>query len=185
VIATWEDSVNFPTACTVGGTPATAGPGRQNNGNDGIQLYYFPNTSAGSRTISVTFGVGAVVPGWVALEFSGIATSTPLDVSASYTTLEGDGNTPGSNARTNNSTETAQTYELLVGVIKNYAGANVTPSSTPSAWSEPYDHGMAPVYGTDIQYLVVTSTGTYNCTGTLETVTHWAAVLATFKGASL
>ena len=180
IFCSWEDSGNIPSACTVDGTSASACTGIKSHGGVGEAggiIFYFPNTVSGSKTISVTWGSGNAFPGWVALEFSGVATSSPLEVESAL----GSATNGTSAASTTNATSTTTANSLLVGLIKNYEGRTTTVNTSPTDWNEAHDGGGSPVYGTEVQYLVVSSAAVYQAAGTLSGNGYWVAALATFK----
>ena len=176
IFCTWEDSDQHPSGATVGGTSASGLTGAHyTTGEVGVKIFYFPSTVSGSKTISVTWNVADLSRGWVALEFSGVATTSPLEVQSA---LGGTSATTSPTTTNANSTTTANS--LLVGVIKNYIGSTTIPNSSPSTWNEAYEGSSSPVYGTEVQYLVVSSAAVYQCAGTISSA-KWAAALATFK----
>jgi hypothetical protein len=48
-------------------------------------MYYASNIAAGTNTVTITFDAAAAGPDIRILEYSGIASSNPVDVTAAYT----------------------------------------------------------------------------------------------------
>jgi len=135
-----------------------------------VEIWYALNVSSASQSITVNLSGS---PGWAVAdicEYSGILTSSALDVVASNS---GSGYTTD----TGSTITTSQGIELWVGGTDEYAVSQSNPT-----------HGFVVLDGTlnrdSLAYLenIVTSTGTAN-SGTSTTLSGaWSGAIATFKG---
>lgn len=136
-------------------------------------LHYIENNIGGADTVTVNYGSTQFDLGCMFVaEYSGIATASALDKTATATGFGGTSNS-GSTATT------TQADELLIGVT---SGTHTFGSYTPgSGWTERADitTGRPGHY----QEKIVSSTGAYDSTATLSTNANWAAGIATFKAA--
>ena len=128
-------------------------------------IYYARNIAGGSNTVTVKFNQSAAYPNVNVLEYSGLDTVNPLDVSASAT---GSGTTANSGTAT-----TRSANELIVG-----AG---NPSSGFTGAGSGFSSRLINGYGGISEDRVVSSTGSYNATATLTSGT-WVMQMVAFRG---
>jgi hypothetical protein len=125
-------------------------------------------------TITVTFSASASVPICGAYEYSGIASSSWLDQTATATGT-------GTTASSGNITTTAAS-EVLVGVICN-GGVSLATATVEAGWSEADNVSTAGAKNIEVEDLVVFATGTHAATAALSGSNDWAAVVASYKAA--
>lgn len=134
-------------------------------------IWYVPNCANGANTVTLSGGFGGFEIIGVA-EYSGVATSTPIDQTNSANNSI---NNPDSGPVT-----TTQASELLVGVIA-HAGNN-SAITFDSPWTQREDKQAGGIRRMAFADRIVSSTGTYNATGTFATSpADWQALIATFK----
>ena len=127
-------------------------------------IYYAKNIAAGSNTVTVTFNQAAGWPNVNVMEYSGLSTTSPLDVTA---TASGTGTTANSGSAT-----TTAANELIVG-----AGNPVTAFTAAGSG---FSNRIINSFGGISEDKIVTSTGSYNATATM-TSGGWIMQMATFK----
>jgi hypothetical protein len=137
-----------------------------------VAWYYAYNVTGGSVTITVTAGG---VPTVLALEYSGITTSDPLDKQTTANTSSGD-----TAISSGNTTTTAQADELILGFTAPYAASTYMQPGTNFMLRDGYTNGtnMQICYSED---RVVSATGTYAATFTQEGADGYICKVATFK----
>jgi hypothetical protein len=128
-------------------------------------IYYAKNIAGGSTTVTVTFNRSASYPNVNVLEYSGLDTTNPLDVSAAAI---GSGTTASSGSAT-----TRAASELIVG-----AG---NPSSVFKSAGSGFTSRLINAFGGISEDKIVSSTGSYNATATL-TSGSWVMQMAAFRG---
>jgi hypothetical protein len=137
-------------------------------GSDGkLYTYYASNINGGSGAITVTVtlsGASGYDVIW-ATEYAGVAASDPVDQ-----TSAANGN---SAAIASGSKTTTQASELIYGFAASYQGA--TASSPLTQRSNADGHFIAD--------RIVSSTGSYQVTGTNNPSGMWGCQMVTFKGA--
>jgi hypothetical protein len=166
VAVMWGDTTSTVSSVTdsKGNTYALAlGPNRVTGLSSAI--YYAKNIVGGSNTVTVTFNQTVSYPNVNVLEYSGLDTTNPLDVSAAAT---GSGTTANSGSAT-----TTSANELIVG-----AG---NPMSVFTGAGSGFSSRIINAYGGISEDKIVSSTGTYNATATLTSGT-WVMEMATFRG---
>ena len=129
-------------------------------------LYYAANIIGGSNTVTVTFNTTAAWPNVNVMEYSGLSTSNPLDVTSAGT---GAGTTANSGSAT-----TTSASELIVG-----AG---NPVTTFTAAGSGFTSRVINSFGGISEDKIVNATGSYNATATM-TSGGWVMQVATFKAA--
>lgn len=155
------DGVNTYTGLTLAnGQTAGAGPL--------CQMFRCININGGSRTILATFGASAGFSCMSVVEFSGGITA--FDVEGFST-----GPLNNTTAITSNFTTTAAN-EALVCAVKNYGGAAATPQAS---WTEVVDNTGS--NGFEVQYRIVSATGTFSGSATYSPAQDYAIVAAGFK----
>ena len=139
-----------------------------------IQISYFANIAGGashSVTVQSTRSDGRLR---VHLqEWSGLATSSPLDKTASAT---GYSSSPSSG----NTATTAQNDEALIGFAAT--SADVRNFTAGSGYTEVNEIDV--VETSSDEYRIVTSTGDYAATFTLSATDSWRCLIATFLAAA-
>ena len=130
-------------------------------------IYYAKSIAGGSNTVTVTFDQAASYPNVNVLEYSGLSTTSPLDVTSSATSS---GTTANSGSAT-----TTSANELIVG-----AG---NPSSAFTAAGSGFSNRIINSFGGISEDKIVSSTGSYNATATLTPGT-WVMQMATFRASS-
>ena len=142
---------------------------------DWLELWYAPNSIAGANTVTVTWDLPTDL-GLIIAEYGEIATSSPLDKTASA--QSGDGVT-SSPADSGNTATTTQAFELQIAAVDCLSATetaangftqrailtNATSTVQLSLWDK-----------------TVSSTGAYKAQTTLNPAVQWAAAIATFKG---
>jgi len=143
-------------------------------GTPGQAIFYKIAGSAESRTVTVTVSDSGSVLGLQIYEYSGIATSSPLDQTSSSTGT--------STAPSSGSVTTTQANELLV------AGMIIRAATSYSGWTNSFNEQLDFQVGTTYvrSYAgadrIVASTGTYSTTATTTASGAWRGQIATFKG---
>ncbi len=127
-------------------------------------IYYAKNIAGGSTTVTVTFNQTAAYPNINILEYSGLNTSSPLDV---FSAATGSGTTANSGSAT-----TTAASELIVG-----AG---NPTSGFTAAGSGFTKRLVNAYGGISEDEIVSSTGSYSATATMTSGTY-VMQMATFK----
>jgi hypothetical protein len=134
--------------------------------NGGQQsIYYAKNIAGGTNTVTVTFNQAASYPDVRILEYSGLDTTSPLDVTAGAV---GTGTAASSGAAT-----TTAANELIFGT--GTAGGNGF-----SGAGSGYTSRVMNIYGSLAEDKIVSATGSYSTTGTVASST-WIMQMATFK----
>ena len=165
VAVMWGDTTSVVSSVTdsKGNTYAPAvGPSKANGLTQSI--YYAKNIVGGSNTVTVKFNQTASYPNINVLEYSGLDTTSPLDVSSAAT---GSGTAANSGSAT-----TTSASELIVG-----AG---NPSSIFTGAGAGFSSRTINNFGGISEDRIVTSMGSYNATATL-TSGVWVMQMATFK----
>ena len=127
-------------------------------------IYYAKNIGTGSNTVTVTFNQTASKPNITVLEYSGLDTANPLDVTASASSS---GTTANSGSAT-----TTSANELIVGAGNSSSGLTAAGPGFSSRM----------INGLGIsEDRIVGSTGSYNATATM-TSGSWVMQMATFRG---
>jgi hypothetical protein len=127
-------------------------------------IYYAKNIASGSNTITVRFNQTANFPNVNVLEYSGLDTTSPLDVTSS---ASGYGTTANSGSAT-----TTAANELIVG-----AG---NPRSVFTAAGSGFTNRMINSFGGISEDRIVSSAGSYGATAAMTSGT-WVMQMATFR----
>ena len=127
-------------------------------------VYYARNIVGGSNRVTVSFNQAASYPDVRILEYSGVDTASPLDVTATGT---GTGTTANSGFAT-----TTSPTELIF--------ATATTGSTFTGPGTGFTKREIDAYGNIAEDKSVSSTGTYNATATTN-YGNWIMQMATFK----
>jgi len=127
-------------------------------------IYFAKSITAGTNTVTVTFNQSAGWPNINVMEYSGLSTTSPLDVTA---TASGTGTTANSGSAT-----TTAANELIVG-----AG---NPLTTFTAAGAGFSNRIINSFGGISEDKIVSTAGSYNATATM-TSGGWIMQMATFK----
>ena len=128
-------------------------------------IYYAKNIAAGSNTVTVVFNQAAVYVDVRILEYSGLDTTSPLDVTAGAA---------GSSASANSGVAaTTSSNELIFG-------AGMTASRYSAAGTGFTSRIITSADGDIAEDQVVTSAGSYSASAPL-TSSNWVMQMATFK----
>lgn len=137
-----------------------------------VAVYYLANCSAGSTSFAFTRGSGGFPFSALVAEYSGLATTSPLDKTAT-----GDGTSGAGSA---GSITTTQADELLIFAVNFDATATVTAGSSMTLEDSLQNSGSTTAW----EQRILTATGTYSPTMSQSTGAGWTAVQASFKAAS-
>ena len=133
------------------------------------QIWYAKNIAGGANTITLNMsGTGSVAA--FAWEISGLNTTAPFDqlqLATGTGTAVSSGSTP----------TTTDANEILVGCMWNPSAETNTPDATFTNLTQIVVGSDRFVGGTKI----VSSTGTYAYTGTLNASANWIGIVGTFK----
>jgi hypothetical protein len=135
--------------------------------NTGLQqaIYYAQNIASGTNTVTVKFNQAAAYPDARILEYSGLNTTSPLDVTASAT---GNGTSASSGAAT-----TTSANELIFG-------AGTTTGTAFTAPGSGFTTRIVNIYGNLGEDKTVSSAGSNAATAT-NSGGYWVMQMATFK----
>ena len=166
----WNDttsSVSSVTDSRGNGYVLAVGPTRGTGLTQSI--YYAKNIVGGTNTVTVTFNKAAAIVDVRALEYSGLDTANPLDVTAA---AAGTGTTGNSGAAT-----TRSANELIVGAgmtagAFTKAGAGFTSRIITSPDADIAEDG------------ITTAAGNYSATAPTSTSTPWVMQMAAFRTGS-
>lgn len=167
VCAKWEDAAGKTLSVTnSSGDTFTVLSQTNFAGNAFAQMAYAKNVTGGSNVKVVCKWSDTVFASNVILiEVAGCSATAPLD-----------GEKVGAGASTAASTATlatAQAEEVLVTVIGRANSGTVTPQAS---WTEVIDTDAV-----EVQWIITSSTGTYNGSGTISSSQNWAETFAAFK----
>ena len=144
-------------------------------------IYYSSGIGTPSGTFTVTANVAASTSTEiVAVEYSGVATASPVDVNQSNAVLTG-------TADTGVSATTAQNDELSVCVASVSAANTNLAFTTPSGYTQRgIQNNANATIGFHSADKILTTTGTQQCAWTHSTTSEdgWGAQLITFKAAT-
>ena len=156
-----------------------------NSGQIRTYLYiaYDVNSMAAGSAITITDSTAVAAKAAIAVLFSGLADSDPLDLTASDT---GTGTSPSSGA----TSTTSQVNEVLIGLV----GTEGPDGDSAGTWADSFVAGpRAGTTGGDgdtnitisLGYRIVSGTGTYTAGKSGVTERDWTALIATFKEESI
>ncbi|MGB8786469.1 MAG: galactose oxidase-like domain-containing protein [Candidatus Acidiferrales bacterium] len=171
VVAGWNDSTaTIKTVTDSSGNAYTlaVGPTVQ-TGYATQAIYYAKNilgAAAKANTVTVTFNVGAIFADIRILEYSGLNTTSPLDVTSAAIASTGTSNNSGSATTTN-------ANDLIFG-------ANLVQTTTQAAGSGFTSRIITP-YGDIAEDEVVSAVGSYSATATLTSSGPWIMQMVAFK----
>ena len=161
-------------ADTIGNIYHTAVSQTQTTDGHQVYIFYAQNILGGANTVTATFSAINNHP-WIAIyEFNGLSTINPLDQNAH---AQGSSSSPSTGAMATTRTATELIFAGL-GMVNNFGGT-VTPGSGFGLQQQDTNTSRATT-----ETLVVSSTGSYTGTFSLDSSTNWSAVVATFASAS-
>lgn len=140
----------------------------QNNGSNGIVIWYAANCAAGARTLA---HVGGGVSQFVYLEYSGLALASVLGPVNKAT---GSGNPYASGSATATSANA-----LIIGAVSNETANSLTDIPTGGFTDQVSFNGN--VFAA---HRIISASGAYSYGGSYSSSTSWAAAVAVFLGAS-
>ncbi|HJT00248.1 MAG TPA: IPT/TIG domain-containing protein [Terriglobales bacterium] len=168
VVVGWADTTSTIQSVTDshGNAYSVAVP-RQSSSSVSQAIYYAKNIVGGTNTVTVNFNQSASLPSVRILEYSGVDTSSPLDVTANS---QGSGGTANSGSATTNFAN-----ELIFGadtVSANtlWPGAPFISRVLSTASDMAEDH-------------IVNVVDSYNATTSVSAGSNWVMQMATFKAA--
>ena len=177
-----------------GWTNSTVGSKNDGAPNGGAAAFYMPNNPGGSQSWSWTTTINAggtlITNGYTILEFSGVATSTPLDLTA---VAGATGASSSASVDTTAATGTTAAGDLLVELAQCYRNAatltftQAATSVPTSGWTVGSDFdGSAGVRVHTTASYTIQASGVTNPRGilTASSTTSSVAFLLTFKQAA-
>jgi hypothetical protein len=167
VVVGWNDTTSTVSSVTDsrGNTYAQAGTTVTGSGLRQA-IFYAKNIAGGSNTVTVVFNQAAAFVDVRILEYSGLDTSSPLDVTAG---AAGTSAGPSSGAAT-----TTSANELIFGAGTTGSGFSAGGTGFISRIITPQDGDIA-------EDKVVSSTGSNSATAPLKSSSTWVMQMATFK----
>ena len=137
--------------------------------------YMAPNSGGGCKVITVTFN-GSVTAGIMGVEYSGMATSSPVDCDAAANGIEVSGVYTSGSCSTSNANDT-----VFIGFSIN---ADPSPSTAGGSYAKVVDESTGGTFWGTSENLNVTSTGSKSGTmSALDNAAHFAAMLVAIKQA--
>lgn len=155
----------------------TAGPTSTDSVNGELSaIYYFPNTAAGVRQVTIHFSTNKTYIAAACWEFDNVALSSPVDGSAGHSDLGSPTNTVTSGSLT-----PTTSGDLILMWAFRTGGANTVWTQGTSPWkltSADAQDGMAS------QYQIQATAAAINPTMTTDGAVDWTAVGVAFKSAA-
>jgi len=140
--------------------------------SDGEMWYSANAGSTSSVTVTTATATNTAIE---VLEFSGVATTAPLDIAT--------GSSSTGNAPSSGSVNPAATNDLIVGFIAGHGNGQAITVTAPGYATQPQQTTGASVASVISGYQVLTSASAQTFTGSLTTSMYWAAGIAAFKAA--
>ena len=175
VISTRGTSAGSVTGITQTGATWSRVTQATNSGGSTTEIWYASNISGAGTTVTIT--QASLRSAAIVMEYSGVLTASPLDVTANST-----GNSTA--AVTGTTTTTSQANELWIGGIglvnSGYTLSSILNSftSVTSSQSTSTASNNAKIYALE---KFVSATGTASSGGTVSTTSYWSGAIATFK----
>jgi hypothetical protein len=139
--------------------------------NSDGELWYAPD-AASVQSVTVTTGASTVA--LQLQEFSGVATTAPLDTSA--------GSAADGTSAASGSVTPAAAGELAVGFVAGHSSTEAITITSPGYTAQPQVTSTSPSKVTVVSgYQDLTSTAAQNFSGSFPTTMYWAAGIALFK----
>src|ERR1039457_613540 len=169
VVVGWNDSTsNVTSVSDSSGNAYTLAVGPTIGTGLSQSIYYATAIVSGSNAVTVTFNQAAAAPDIRILEYAGLDTVSPLDVTAAAA-----GN---SNSASSGSATTTATSELILGA-DNIA-------TTTTGWGSGFTSRIISSPDSDlVEDKVVSTTGSYSAAANLSSGS-WVMQMATFKAAT-
>ncbi|MGI8987953.1 MAG: S8 family serine peptidase [Bryobacteraceae bacterium] len=137
-----------------------------------IHVFYAKNIAGGANTVTAAFSAANNHP-WLAIyEYSGLSATAPLDRTAH---AQGSGSSPSSGA----TSATASANELIFSGLGVPYSSGVGVSAGGGYTMQQQDTNTSPAAN---EAAVVSASGSYAGTFSLNSGTNWCAVIATFVG---
>jgi Concanavalin A-like lectin/glucanases superfamily/Chitobiase/beta-hexosaminidase C-terminal domain/IPT/TIG domain/Fibronectin type III domain len=173
VVVGWNDSTNTVSSVTdTKGNVYTPAVGPTTiSGVESQSIYYAKNiaaATAGANVVNVTYSGAAAYPDIRILEYAGVDPNTPIDVVSAST---GDSTTSASAAVT-----TTNANDLLVG-------GNIVQTHTTAAGSGYASRMITSPDGDIVEDRIVTATGSYSASATLNPAAQWIMQMVAFRSA--
>jgi chitodextrinase len=169
----WEDSTThqIQSVTDTKGNVYTVAASKMVAGNDSLAIYYAKNivsAPAGANTVTVTFNGSTAFPDIRIVEYSGLDTANPLDVSV------GAG---GSGSLLNSGSVTTTNANDLLIAANSIEHTTVAPDPNFTQRLQTDNQNI-------IEDRIVTSIGTYNATATQQVAGNWVMEMVAFKAAT-
>ena len=180
VAVSWDTSANAqPTVSdSQGNTYALATTSNNTATDQGLAVYYAANIAGGADTVTVTLNPSAGYRRLAVQEYSGIATTNPVDVTAEDINVNGSTST---DSVTSTSATTTVNGDLIFGVATQDSGTDTISAGTGFAQRVAVNNGSDnPMLTED---LVQNAAGSVAATFTLLTPGSYQAQMVAFKGA--
>lgn len=172
---------SIPNATPTGGGTwnTTTAPTEQNAGN--AFVCYAMNATGGATTVTVDYGTGFYVEGSV-VEFSGMVTTSALDVQTSNSNA---GSTTPTSGTTGTTSQANELVLVCVQVSTSSTNVGLDVPATTGYTNLHVEQDSGSTIGHSSDYKIVSATGTQSAAwGTLSASEAWSAKIATFKEAS-
>ena len=168
----WGSSATISSVTDTKGNTYTLAVGPTTFSGAAAAIYYAKNivaAAANANTVTVTFNTTTGTPDLRVAEYSGINTTSPLDVTAVST---------GTSATSNSgSATTTNANDLLVG-------SNAVLSGTQDAGTGFTRRQISAFDGNILEDRIVSATGAYSATAPLTSSAGWIMQMAAFKAAA-
>src|SRR5438128_4164478 len=177
VAVSWGDNAapSIRATDTLGNTYSIATKQFDPGNRQGLAILYAPNIRAGANTVTVTLGTTGGYRRIIVSEYSGIATTSPLDAAARNRA----GGTTAANGVTSTAATTTANGDLIFGVAMDDSGSFGTISAGTGFTRRTTLNGMDMATEDAIQ----ATAGAVAATFTFSRADTYLAQLATFKAA--
>ena len=178
VAVSWGDNPapSIHAADTLGDTYLVAVNDFDSGNRQGLAILYAFNVRAGANTVTVTFGTTGGYRRVIVSEYSGVATTAPLDVTAKNQGTS----TTAANGATSTAATTTANGDLIFGVAMDDSGAFGTINAGTGFTRRASLNGMDMA----TEDLVQAAAGAVAATFTFARADTYLAQMATFKAAS-
>ena len=173
VVVGWNDSTATVSSVsdTVGNVYTLATPATVQSGAGSLAIYYaknIPAAAANANTVTVKFSVAAKYPDIVILEYSGLSTTSPLDVAV--------GASGSSATSSSGSITTTNANDLLIG-------ANLVQTTTTGAGTGYTNRTITTPDADIVEDRVVSTAGSYSATAPVSPSGKWIMQMVAFMAA--
>ncbi len=146
-------------------------------GNQAVAIWYSANVTGGaSHEVTLTPGGSAFANNVAAMEITGAATTSPMDVNPTGTS----GTSTGPTITTGT---LAQADEILCGIFSTTSSGSPA-LGVPSGWTLIAEEENSVHLPYNAAYLIVSSTSTLSPTWSIASSQAWRCALASFKAAA-